>query len=147
MNRSTPDLPIHHQLPEFTQIHVHRVSDAIQASYPLLSLLLLPSVLPSNRVFSSESVLHIRWPKYWSFSFSISPFNEYLGLIFFRIDWFDFLAVQEILKSFSSLKFKSISFSMLSLLYGSTHTSIHDYWKNHSFDYMDFCWQSDVSAF
>ena len=79
------------------QTCVHRVSDAIQPSYPLSSLLLLPLVFPSNRVFSSESVLHIRWPKYWSFS--ISPSNEYSGLISFRIDWFDLFAIQGTLKS------------------------------------------------
>ena len=94
-----PGLPVHHQLPEFTQTHVHRVSDAIQPSHPLLS----PSPpifnLPSIRVFSNESVLHIRWPKYWSFSFSISPSNEYSGLISFRIYWLDLLAAQGTLKS------------------------------------------------
>ena len=86
----------HHQLPELAQTHVHRVSDAIQPSRPLL---LLPLILPSIRVFSNESVLHIKWPKYWNFSFSISPSNEYSGLISFRIDWFGLLAVQGTLKS------------------------------------------------
>ena len=96
-----PGLPVHHQLPEFTQTHVHQGSDAIQPSHPLLSPLLLPSsIFPSIRVFPSESVLCIRWPKYWSFSFSISPFNEYSGLISFRVDWLDILAVQGTLKSF-----------------------------------------------
>ena len=93
MNQSTPGLHVHHQLPEPTQIHVHQVSDAI------LCLLLPPSIFPSIRVFSNESVLHIRWPKHWSFSFSISPSNEYSGLVSFRIDWLGFLAVQETLKS------------------------------------------------
>ena len=74
MSRSTPGLPVHHQLPEFTQTHVHRVSDAIQPSHPLSSLLLLPPIPPSIRVFSNESTLHMRWPKYWSFSFSIIPY-------------------------------------------------------------------------
>ena len=86
MDYNTPGFPIHHQLPELAQTHVHWVSDAIQLSHPLL---LLPSVFPSIRVFSNESVLHIRWPKYWSFSFSISPSSEYSGLISFRIDWLD----------------------------------------------------------
>ena len=94
MNRSTPGLPVHHQLPEFTQTHIHRVSDAIQPSHPLSSLLLLPSIFPSTRVFSDESVLCIRRPKYWSFSFSISPSNEHPGLISLRMDWLDLLAVQ-----------------------------------------------------
>ena len=96
VNCSTPGLPVHHQLLEFTQTHVHWVGDAIQPSHPLLS----PSPPAfSIRVFSNESVLCIRWPKYWSFSFSISPSNEYSGLISSRIDWLDLLAVQETLKS------------------------------------------------
>ena len=99
MNCSRPGLPVHHQLPEFTQTHVHRVSDAIQPSHPLSSLLLLSSIFPSIRVFSKESVLCIRWPKCWSFSFSISPSNEHSGLIFFRMEWFNLLAVQGTLKS------------------------------------------------
>ena len=99
MNCSTPGFPIHHQLPEFTQTHVHGVGDATQPSHPLSSLLLLPPSPPSIRVFSNESVLHIRWPKYWNFSFSISPSNEYSGLISFRIDWFDLLDVQGTLQS------------------------------------------------
>ena len=90
-------------------------------------LLLLPSVFPSIRVFSSESALHIKWPKYWSFSLSISPSSEYSGLTSFRIDWFDFLAVQGTLKDSSSAQFKSISSSVLRLLYGSTLISVHDY--------------------
>ena len=99
MNRSTPGLHVHHQLLEFTQTHVHRVSDAIQPSHPLSSLLLLPPVPPSIRVFSNESTLHIRWPKYWSFSFSIIPSKEHPGLISFRMDWLDLLAVQGTLRS------------------------------------------------
>ena len=99
MNRSTPGLPVHHQLPEFTQTHVHRVSDA--SSYLILCrpLLLLPTIPPSIRVFSNESALHMRWPKYWSFSFSIIPSKKILGLISFRMDWLDLLAVQGTLKS------------------------------------------------
>ena len=99
MDCSTPGFPFHHQHPELTQTHVHRVSDAIQLSYLCHPLLLLPSIFPSIRVFSNESVLRIRWTKYWSFSFSISPSNEYLGLISFRMDWLDLLAVQGTLKS------------------------------------------------
>ena len=99
MNRSTPGLPVHHQPPESTQTHVHWVSDAIQPSHPLLSPSPLPSIFPSIRVFSNDSALHIRWPKYWSVSFNISPSNEYSGLISFRIDWLDLLAVQGTLKS------------------------------------------------
>ena len=98
MNHSTPGLPVHHQLPEFTQTHAHPVGDAIQPSHLCRPLLLLPLIFPSIRAFSSESVL-IRWPKYWSFSFSISPSNEHPGLISFRMDWLDLLAVQGALKS------------------------------------------------
>ena len=95
---STPDFPVHHQLPELAQTHIHRVSDAIHIilCHPLL---LLPSTFPSIREFSKESALHIRWPKYWSFSFSISPSNEHPGLISFRMDWLDLLAVPGTLKS------------------------------------------------
>ena len=99
MNHSTPGLPAHHQLPEFTQTHVHRVGDAIQSSHPLLSLSPPAPVSPSIRVFSNESTLCKRWPKYWSFSFSISPSIEHPGLISFRVDWLDLLAVQGALKS------------------------------------------------
>ena len=96
---STPGLPVHHQLPEFTQIHVHWVGYAIQPSHPPLPLLLLPPIPPSIRVFSNESTLRKRWPKYWSLSFSISPSEEHPGLISFRMDWLDLLAVQGTLKS------------------------------------------------
>ena len=100
MNCSIPGLPVHHQLPESIQTHVHCVSDAIQPSLILCqTLLLLPSVFPSIGVFSNESALHIRWPNYWSFSFSISPSNKHLGLISFRMDWLDVLAVPGTLKS------------------------------------------------
>ena len=111
-------------------------------------LLFLPSVFHSIRDFSSESVLCIRWPKFWSFSFSISPSSEYSGLISFRIDWLDLLAVQGTLKSFlQHHNSKSINSLMLSFLYGPTVTSIHDYQKNHSFDQMDLCRQSKSSVF
>ena len=99
MDCSMPGLPVHHQLPEFTQIHVHWVGDTIQPSHPLSSPSPPTFNLPSIRVFSDKSVLCIRWPKYWSFSFSISPSYEYSGLISFRIDWFDLLVVQETLRS------------------------------------------------
>ena len=100
MNRSTPGLPVHLQLPEFTQTHVHRVCDATSHFILCRALLLLPPVPPSIRVFSNESTLRMRWPKYWSFSFSISTSNEHPGLISFRMDWLDLLAVQGTLKSF-----------------------------------------------
>ena len=99
MNRSTPGLPVHHQLPEVIQTHIHRVSDAIQPSHPLLSPSPPAPIPPRIRVFSNESTLHMRWPKYWSFSLSIRPSNEHPGLISFRMDWLDLLAVQGTLKS------------------------------------------------
>ena len=98
VNCSTPGLPVHHSLPELTQTHVHWVCDAIQHLI-LCHPFLLPLIFPSIRVFSDESFICIKWPKYWSFSFSISPSNEYSGLISFRMDWLDLLAVQGTLKS------------------------------------------------
>ena len=99
MNHSMPGLSVHHQLQEFTQTHVHQVGDAIQPSHPCRPLLLMPSIFPSIRVFSNESALRMRWPKYWSFSFNISPSNEHPEWISFRIDWLDLLAAQGTLKS------------------------------------------------
>ena len=110
--------------------------------------MMLPSVFPRIRVFCNESALHIRWPKYWSFSFNNQSSNAYSVLISFRIEWFDFLAVLGTLKSL--LQHHSSKASILwcsSLLYGPTLTPPYNFWKNHSFDYMDLCWQSDVSAF
>ena len=109
--------------------------------------LLPPSIFPSIRVFSNESFLPISWPKYWSFSFSISPFNEYSLLISFKIDWFDLAdkgTLKSLLKHHSS---KGINLWAFSLFYYPTLTCIHDYWKNLSLDYMDLCRQSNISAF
>ena len=102
MNCNMPGLRVHHQLLESTQTHVHWVGDAINQLILCHPLLLLPSIFSIIRIFSSESAFHIRWPKYWSFNFNVSPFNEYSGLISFRIDWFDLLAVQGMLKVFSN---------------------------------------------
>ena len=111
-------------------------------------LLLQNSVFPRIRVFSNELAPHIKGPKYWSFSFSISLSNEYSELISFRIDYFDLLACpRDVQESSSAPQLESINSSVLMYLYGPTLTSIPDYWKNHSFDYMNFCLQSDVSAF
>ena len=99
MNHSMPGLPVHHQLPEFTQTHVHRVGDAISHFILCCPLFLLPPIPPSIRVFSNESTLHMRWPKYWSFSFSIIPSKEHPGLISFRMDWLGLLAIQGTLRS------------------------------------------------
>ena len=111
-------------------------------------ILLLPSIFPRIRVFSNESSLHIRWPEYWSFSFSISPSNEYSGLISFRLNWFDLLAVQGTPKSL--LQYHSSKASVLqhsAFFMVQLSNPVHDYWKNYSFDYMDLCQQGDVSAF
>ena len=99
INRSTPDFPVHHQHPEYTQTQVHRVGDVISHLILRRPLLLLLPIPPNISVFSNESCLCIRWPKYWSFSFSISPSNEHPGLISFKMDWLDLLAVQGTLKS------------------------------------------------
>ena len=109
-------------------------------------LLLLPSIFPRIKVFSNESVLRIRWPKYWSFSFSISPSNEYSGLISFRIDWLD-PSLRDSQESSPVPQFKNINSSAISFLYSPSLTSIHDYWKNHNLDQTDLCWQSNVSLF
>ena len=134
-----------------------QASTSFTISQSLLKLMSIESVMPSNHlilccplllhsifisitVFSNESALCIMWPKYWSFSFSISPSNEYSGLISFRIHWLDLFAVQGTLpESFPTPWFKSINSSALSFLYGPTLTSLHDYWKNHSFDYTHLC--------
>ena len=126
---------------------------SIESVMPLNHLILYhqlffpPLIFPRIRIFSSELALCIRWPNYWGFSFSICPSSEYSGLISFRTDWFDLLAVQGTLKSSLAPQFKSINSLALSFLYGSTLTFECDYWKNHSFDYIDLCWQSDVPAF
>ena len=146
MNCSTPGFPVLHYLPEIAQTQVHWVSDAIHLIF-CRPLLLLPSIFPSIIVFSNELALHIRWPKYWNFNFS--PSNKYSGLISFRIDWFALLAVQGTFKSLHNpaSQFKSINSLAFNLLYGPILTYVHDCWKNHRFDYMDLCQQSDVCAF
>ena len=108
----------------------------ISSCHPLL---LLPSIIPSIRIFSYESVLHIRWPQYWNFSFNISPSNEQSGLISFRMNWLDLLAVQGTQKS-PIPQFKNINTSVLSFFHGLTLTSIHAHWKNQSLDQTDLCW-------
>ena len=110
-------------------------------------LLLLPPIPPSIRVFSNESTLHMRWPKYWSLSLSLSPSNEHPGLISFRMDWLDLCSPRDSQESSPTPQFKSINSLALSFLYSPTLTSIHDHWKNHSLEQMDLCWQSNVSAF
>ena len=141
MDCSTPGFPVLHYLPEFAQTHVHWVDDVIQPSHPL-SPLSPPALNLSQhqglfqRVLQFSTSVHIRWPKYWSSSFSISLSNECSGLISFGIDWLNVLTVQGTFKSSPTPQFKSISYSVLSLLYGSILTPVHDCWKNSSFDYM-----------
>ena len=137
MDCSMPGLPVHCQHLEF--IKLRSIQSVMPSNHLILCrpLLLLPSIPPSIRVFSNESVLHIRWPKYWSFSFHISPSNEYSSLISFRIGWFDLLAVQGTLKSLPAPQFKRVNSLALSLFYCPALTSVHDYWKNYSFDSMD----------
>ena len=132
MNCSTPGLPVHHQLPEFTQLMF--IESVMPSSHLILCrpLLLLPPIPLSIRVFSNESTLCMRWPKYWSFSFSISPSNEHPGLISFRMDWLDLLAVQGTLKSLLQHHSSKASILRRSGFYSPTLTSIHDHWKNHS---------------
>ena len=138
---STPSLPVHHQLPELTQTHVHWVGDAIQPSHPLLSPSLPDFNLSSIRIFSNESGLCIRWPKYWNFSLpSAFPVNIQDR---FPLGWTGWISQE----SSPTPQFKNINSLVLSFLYTPTLTSIHDYWRNHSFDYMDTFWQSNVFAF
>ena len=129
MNRSTPGLPVHHQ-PQ-SSLRFTSIESVMPSSHLILCcpLLLLPPIPPSIRVFSNESTLRMRWSKYWSFSFSISPSKEIPGLISFRKDWLELLAGQGTLKSSPTPQFKNINSSALSFLHSPTPTSIHDHWK------------------
>ena len=134
MDCSTPSLPVHHQLPELAQAHVHRVGDAIQPSHPLLSPSPPAFNLSQNQGLFQWVSFYIRWPKYRSFNFSISPSNEYSGLIPIRIDWFWSPCLRDSQESSPTPQFKRINSSALRFLHSPTLTSIHDHWKNHSFD-------------
>ena len=144
MDCSAPGFPVLHHLPESAQTHVHWVSDAIQPSHPLSPPSPFAPVFTSIRVFSNESALHIMWPNYWSFSFSLSSSNEYSGLSSLRLTGLISCSPRDSQESSPTPQFKSINSSVLNLLYDPTLMSVHDYWKNHSFDP---CWQSDISAF
>ena len=128
---------------KFMSIELVMPSNHLILCHPLL----LPSVFLSIRVFSSELVLCIREPKYWSFSLSPSPSNEYLRLISFRTDWLLCCSPSDSQESSLAPQFESINSLVLSLLYGPTLTSVHDYWENHIFDHMNLCWQSGIFAF
>ena len=135
MNRSTPGLPVHQQ--HLSLLKLMPIESVMPSSHLILCcpLLCLPPIPPSITVISNESTLHMRWPKYWSFSFSISPSNKHTGLTSFRIGWLELTCSPwDSQGSFPTPQFKSISSSPLSFLYSPTLTSIHDYWKNHSFD-------------
>ena len=142
-----PDFPVLYHFPEFAQTHIHLVGNAIWPSNPLLSPSSLAFTLSQHQGFSNELALHISWPKYWSFSFSISPPDEYSGLIFLELTSFISLQSKGLSEYSPAPQFESINSSVLSILYGPARTSEHDHWKNHSFDFTDLCWQSNVSAF
>ena len=131
---STPGLPVHQKHLEFTQTHVHWVGDAIQPSHPLSSPSPFAFYLSHHQSLFQWVSSYIRWPKYWNFRFSTSPSNEYSRLISFRMDWFDLLAVQGILKSLLQHHSSKASILQHSALCNPDFTSIHDYWKNHSLD-------------
>ena len=134
MDCSMPGSPVHQQLQSLLKLM--SIESVMPSNHLILycPFLLPPSVFPRIRVFSNKSILGIRWPKYWSFSFSIRLSNEYSGLISFRMDWLDLLAVQGTLEFSPTPQFRSINSSALNFLYSPSLTSIHDYWKNHSFD-------------
>ena len=135
MNHSTPGLPVYHQLPDFTQLT--SIESAMPSSHPILCrpLFLLPPIPPSIRVFSNESTLRMRWPKYWSFTFSIIPSKEHPGLISFRMDLVGSpCSPRDSQESSPTPQFKSINSLVLSFLHSPTLTSLHDHWKNHSLD-------------
>ena len=145
MDSSSPGLPVYRQsrILELMSIESKMPSNHLILCRPLLP----PSIFPNIRVFSNESALRIRWSKYWSFSFNISPSKEHPGLVSFRMDWLDLLAVQGTLESlFQHHSLKASTSSALSFLYSPNLTFIHVYWKNHSLDYTDLCWPSNVSA-
>ena len=133
MDCSTPGSPVHHQL--WSLLKLMSIESVMPSNHLILGHpLLLPLVFPSIRVFSNQSVPYIRWPKYWTCSFSISPSKEYSGLISFRMDWLDLSCPRDSQESSPTPQFKSINSSALSFLHSPTLTSIHDYWKNYSLD-------------
>ena len=147
MNRSTPGLPVHHQLPEFTQTHVHQVGDAIQPSHPLSSPSPPALNLSLHQVFGNESALHIMWLKYWGFRLNISPSNEHSGLISFRIDWLNLLAVQGTLKSLLQQHSSKASILRLSAFFIVQLSHLYMPLEKPYLNKTDLSWQSNVSAF
>ena len=147
MDCSTPGLPVPQCLPEFAQVCVHCIGDAIQPSHPLTPSSPSPSIFPSIKDFSNELSVLIRWPKYWNFSFSINPSSEYAGLTSLKIDWFDLLAVQRTFRNVLQHHSSKASVLRHCLLYGPALTTVCDNWEDHSLDYMDLSKQADISAF
>ena len=143
-HQASLSLTISRTLPTFMFIASEMLSSRLILWRPFL---LLPSVFPSIRDFSNESSVCIRWPKYWSFNFSISPSSDYSGLISLQTDWFDLLAVQGTLRSLPAPQFKGINSLAFCLLYSPALTTVRDHWKDHSLDSTDLCQQSTVSAF
>ena len=147
MDCSVPGLSVPHYFPKLAQIHAHGIDDDTHPPPPLMPSSPLPSIFPTIRDFSNESAILIRWPKYWSFSFSISPSNKYLELISLMIDWFDLCFPGDSQECCSALQLKDINFSVFCLLYGPALRTIYDHWEDHSLDYTNFCQQSNVSTF
>ena len=142
MDCSTSGVPVPHHLPKFSQVHVHCISDAVQPSHPLM-----PSIFPSIRDFSNVLPVHIRLPKYWSFSFSINPSSDYSGLSPLRLTGFISLLSGDFQESSPASQSKGINSLAFCLLYSPAFTTVCDHWEDHSLDYMDLCQQSNVSAF
>ena len=142
-----PGFPVHHHYPKLAQTHVHRVGYAIKPSHPLSSPPPPTFSLSQHQGFSNKSAFHIRWPKYWSFSFSISPSKEYSGLISFRMDWLDFLAVEGILKSLLQQHSSKASVLQSSAFFIANSHILSQLLENHSFDQMDLCRQSNIPTF
>ena len=147
MDCSMPVFPVHHHLLEVAQTYVHWVDDAIQPNILCHPLLLLHSIFPNIRVFSNKFAPHIRWPNYRSFSFSISPSNEIHSWFPLGLTDFIFLSSKDSQETSPAPQFHRISSLVLSLFYMPALKSLHDYWKNHTFVYMDISWQGNVSAF
>ena len=147
MDYSMPGFPVLHYLHEFAQTQAHWISDLLKHLILCRPLLLLPSVFPSIKVFSNKLALHIRWPKYWSFSFSISPSNKYSGLVSFRIDWFDLLIVQETLKSLLQHHGSKASIPPHSAFFMVQLSHLYMTTGKPYFNYTNICQQNDVSAF
>ena len=144
MDCSTPGFPILHYLPGLAQTHVHWASDAIQPSHPLPPLLLLPSIFPSIRIFPSGSALRIRWPKVWSYSFNISPSNEYRGLISFRMEWLDLSLLVQVFKKNCQLFPLCLWVLHAGWRRSNRYILVHSCWESLSISFVSFTWRGDA---